>query len=842
MLPTSPTILSSLRDPQCSRCKLGTGVESNTCIISQGPLNPPVLVVTKHPMSAFLRKELEKYLDQAGVPTPRAYTSAIKCLSDIDAGKTEVKACASYLHDEIRILRPRAILALGSEPLLALTGRVGIMKYRARQETVEETPAFFTISPAMVHRNPGLHAGFIADLQYFTRLATGESAPTGLPDVIHNVMTRVGLKTLKTRLATAEGVSFDIETGGFDEFKPDALIASLSFTIWNGTDDVSVWALPLAHPDSPWVTKWQKVLRVFAQELCRPGLKVVAHNGKFDSRWLHQFGVPIKLTFDTMLAAHLLDENRPKGLKPLAQSLLGATPWDIDATKVMGTPLPRVLKYNALDTWYTYQLYLLFKQQLKEQPRLGNIMAKLMVPASNVFIEVERLGIWVDRERLASRAAETRRKLEQIDQDLLTHIPPRSQWPPELQKADVNFRPSNFSRWWLFDYLKYPVLARGKTKEDGTPGKPSMAEAVMLKLQAEHPDDPVLCGMIERTKWEKYDSGFFSAYEELVDESDHIHTTFKLAGTVTGRLSSGKSDDDKVSGRVTNRGVNLQQVPRDGFVRGVFGAPPGWVFVECDYSQVELRVAAFLAQEPTMLHLYQTGQDIHRATGQRMAGRVDITSEERKKAKAVNFGFLYGMGWAKFIDTAWSNYGVVVSEEESRAFRQAFFQQFSKLPQWHARQRQLVRKYKRVESPLGRVRHLPDIDSTNEAVSAEAARQAINSPVQSFASDMCLLSLVLLDQRLKRRGLRARSVGTIHDAINLVVPIEEIEEVVPLIRRTMENLPLERMFGVNLNVPIVADVKLGRYWGDTKEIPNDISCDPHKLKQFIQENHQSLGV
>jgi DNA polymerase I-like protein with 3'-5' exonuclease and polymerase domains len=187
----------------------------------------------------------------------------------------------------------------------------------------------------------------------------------------------------------------------------------------------------------------------------------------------------------------------------------------------------------------------------------------------------------------------------------------------------------------------------------------------------------------------------------------------------------------------------------------------------------------------------------------------------------VNFGFLYGMGVLKFIETAWSNYGVRVSEEESRAFREAFFGQFPMLLRWHARQRQLVSKYKRVESPLGRVRHLPDIDSPNQGVRSEAERQAINSPVQSFASDMALLSMVRITREFQRRGMRAHPIGTVHDAINWEVPEHEMAEALPLIKDGMENLPLRQQFGVNLDVPIVADLKAGFRWGGATELSVD---------------------
>lgn len=834
------------RDPQCTRCKLSSDVqaERDVCVWGTGPRDAVLAVVSKFPLGPRSRDELAVYLREAGIDPDRVYhTSALRCRTwGSTSGKTEIKACAPYLASELAGLADlRYVVAVGNEALLATTGRSGILKYRAQQLPLvgggEDAPVVVpTISPAMVKRNPGQHAGLVADLAYVHRLCTGQEALYAPPGGIRHVYTKPGLQALAGALQAAHGVSLDIETNGFDEYTPDSLIVSVAFTLWHEGDDApsQVWTVPLAHPESPWLATWRKVVRWLWQSL-RQVPHVVAHNGKFDARWLHEFGAPVSLTFDTMLAAHVLDENRPKGLKPLAQSLLGVTPWAMDTRALSDQPLKKVLRYNALDTWWTAHLYFYFRKQLREQPRLARLVKLLLVPASNAFVGIERRGIWTDVPLMNSRAVQAAAELKAIDDELLGLVPPAAVWPEGIKEP--NFNASNFARWLLFEHLGLPVLQRGKDKDDGSPGSPSMAESVMQTLQRDHPHR-IIDLMLARTKWQKYSSAFFIAYQEQVDHNDRIHTNFKLTGTVTGRLSSGKGDADKVTGRVQNRGVNLQQVPRDQFVRGIFGAPPGWVFVECDYSQVELRVAAHLAQEPTMLHLYNTGQDIHTTMAMRMTGKPasEVTKEERKKAKAVNFGFLYGMGKLKFIDTAWSNYGVVVNEQEAQAFRDAFFSQFPELLVWHQRQRRLVAKYHRVESPLGRVRHLPDIVSADRQVHNEAARQAINSPVQAFASDLTLLSLVHLDRTFKRRGYQARSVGTVHDAINFEMPATEAAEVVPLIRHTMENLPLEKLFGVHLTVPIVADAKMGTRWGDALEVPAEVSSSPQGLGQWLAEH------
>jgi DNA polymerase-1 len=348
-----------------------------------------------------------------------------------------------------------------------------------------------------------------------------------------------------------------------------------------------------------------------------------------------------------------------------------------------------------------------------------------------------------------------------------------------------------------------------------------MAEDVLLALKEKHPVVPI---MLERVKWQKYLSGFINPYNELYDENHRIHTNFKLAGTVTGRLSSGKDDADKVStgGRGKLRGVNLQQVPRDPLIRGLFGSAPGWLFLEADYSQIELRIAAYLANEEHMLYLYSIGADIHLATAARVTGLPEsqVTKEIRKVVgKPVNFGFLYGMGWNKFISTAFNNYGSVFTEEEAQAARQAYFDLYPKLLPWHAKQRRLVNKYGRVESPLGRVRHLPDIYSPERGVRMEAERQAINSPVQGFASDLAVLSMTVINERIRQKGLAARCIGLVHDAINFEVREDAVADVLPIVKDTMEDMSIVRKkFGVHVNVPIVSDLQIGRHWGDTKEL------------------------
>jgi len=836
--------------PSCKLCKLWQTADE-VCDIGFGHKNADILVVSRMPNSSQYQDQIETELINAGVDIGRCYfTSAVKCRTfDQDPGKGDLKTCTStYLDAQIAAMKPKFVLAFGNEALAACSKHSGIMKWRGRVETITNAGATYeflaTVSPASVNRNPGQMGGFRADLQLFSATVSGTTNDARVPK-FNYIRDKEGLFKLRRILYEADLISYDIETAGLDEWDPTGGIVSLAGTC-EVKGKIFCFAIPLDHPQSVFRNSWKKVLTILKPALERIP-KQVAHNGKFDAKWMRHYGVNVKVTFDTMLAAHLLDENRMKGLKPLARVLLGVAPWGIDTKDLRNTPIDDVLIYNTYDTYYTYQLYKIFRQQLIDQPRLLRIFTKLTMPANDILIDVERRGVWIDREKLASAYKIAFDMRDEIDAKLMEWVPDPEMteggtwvgnpWPKIGKRgkyAEVNFNASNFLRWWLFEWLGMPIIARGKKKDDGRPGDPSVAEDVMIELRDHHPH-PVVDLLMERSKWQKYCSTYVARYMEIADENDRIHTTFKLAGTVTGRLSSGKEDEEKITAtRDRGRGVNLQQVPRDSFIRGLFGAPPGWAFVEADLAQIEFRLAAFISRDPTALRLIQMGVDVHMAMAMRMTGKPEhaITKEERKAAKPVNFGYLYGMWWTKFMQTAKVNYGIEFTEDEARASRTAFFDMYPGFLKWHARQRRLVHQFARVQSPLGRIRNLPDIRSADKKVVQEAERQAINSPVQAMASDMNVLGMILIKQEFDRRGLEGYTLGLVHDAINFEIRHDHLHECLPIIKHTMENLPLAAKFGVRMDIPIGVDIKVGSHWGGAKEVPTEHILNFNKVREL----------
>jgi DNA polymerase-1 len=743
----------------------------------------------ERPFAGAAGQYLDRILTEVGLPRSLLYiTNAAKCRPPQNRTPTpgELKSCRPYLNREIEIVNPEFVLLLGNAALKSVLNQSGIMSKRGTTTEWQGRKVFCTIHPAAVLRNPGLENSFKKDLMRFARLVNGEStAPITKSHLIRNSAALAQFLKLVSVVDTP--IAFDVETGstdaevegGLHPWSPSGVIHTAAYAWTPGV----AYVIALEHPGVTWDIPVARVYEALAVAFADK--KMVGHNLKFDLAWMYAKGVKMYGHFDTMLARHLLDENGPKGLKDLARMYLGAEDYEKGIS--FGPTAHELLSlaiYNGKDADYTLQLYEIFKEDLKKQPRLARLFIKLMMPACRAFVEIETTGFPIDMERLETRDAEIKENISRLTTELLKHV-------PQEKRAAANFRSPIFLGWWLFDYLKLPVnIVTPKT------GRPSTAEAALLQLRSKHPAADLL---MELRKWQKYESTYTRNWlaRTAIARKPRLYTSYKLAGTDTGRLSS-----------------DMQQVPRNLLIRSIIGTAPGWKFIEADFSQIELRIAAMFSRDTTLTKAFMEGADPHRQTAAKVLGKPPelITKEERKMAKAVNFGFLYGMGWKKFRTYADQNYGVAVSIEEAQAYRRAFFDQYDGLLGWHNRQRRLARQLKQVQSPIGRIRHLPTIDSTDEMVQGEAERQAINAPVQGLASDFTVLAMTLVLEKLD--PARARIIGNVHDAILAEATDDYAEEAASIIKDTMENLPLEKLFGYKTTVPIEADVTIGRYWGE----------------------------
>jgi uracil-DNA glycosylase family 4 len=794
-----------IRDPNCTLCPLHEGAD-HVCLMGSGKRKATLMIVGEAPGAredethqAFVGAAgqlLSAELERVGLQREQFYiTNVAKCRppDNRTPERAEAKICAAtYLSREIQAVRPDWILLLGNTALQGVGGKSGITKHRGTVLSTGTTKLFPTFHPAAALRNPKYLPLLRVDLERFARLVRGEDPISG-DTRTRLVRTPEALKAFCAALDKQEAVAFDIETTGLEEHAPDAKIVTLGFTWKTGES----YVIPLWHSSDPWREPgW--VLQSLKPHLERPGIKWVMHNGKFDARWMAQFGIFMHQAFDTMLAGHLLDENRPKSLEAMAQLLLGSDPWkDQEArTSAYETNLKRLAVYNGRDTDKTFQLYEVLKRQLKDEPRVARIFLRLMMPASNVLTKVERIGLPLNVAQTQTALEEVEVERQAVDARLREHVPVH-------KRADFNPNSHQQVAQWLFFDLSLPII------ESTAKGAPSSREAVLIRLARDHPAPRLLLELRALVKRAQ----FYRSWLTTADAKGRLHTQYKLFGTVTGRLSS--------------EGPNLQQVPRERSARSCFAAPDGWRFVEADFSQAELRIAAMVAPERTLLRIFHEGRDPHMETAAEMARKPakmvaesDATgkTEWRKKAKGVNFGFLYGMGPDHFIEYAETNYDFSPTLEEAQDYRAAFFRKYSGLTAWHDRQKRLAHRYGSVNSPIGRVRHLPDVHSSDRRVQSDAERQAINSPVQSLASDFMLVSMVLLDDRLPPRS--AYLVGTVHDALLFLVRTDHVSIVVPLIKRTMEKdmvKHVQKWFGLEVTVPIEAEVNVGPAWGIKEE-------------------------
>lgn len=567
-------------------------------------------------------------------------------------------------------------------------------------------------------------------------------------------------------MADYQYATIDIETTGLNRYKDkvtwvgiglaENLDSDLDKTlIYNGQDPASV-----------------EKLKKTVQRLRDLKIKTVFQNGKFDTLFLEQaYGVKIPINEDVMLMGTAHDLVAEHGLKSMAQAYLGVPDWDIKKKDKLSGDKATVVPYLKLDVKYTWELFRYFNQVMSGSQM--KVYRKLLKPAYTTYRDIERNGLYIDLETLETVKKKYAAEEKKLLKDLKQHHD--INWNSSAQVADAFFKKEHM-----------PVIAKtGK-------GAPSTSAEVLRELSMQGYSLPKL--LMQYKDVATRNKMFLNRWADDCYDS-RIHPSFNLTNVVSGRTSCNNP--------------NLQQVPRTKDIRGLFSGAPGMILFEADYSQLELRIAAHYANDQTMLRIYQEKGDIHTETAKLFTGGREPTKEERGKAKAVNFGFLYGMQAKKFVTYALNSYGQVFTQQEAEHIRNLFFAKYSRLLPWHSEQEQLCEMQGGVSNLFGRFRKLPLIYSSNKWERASAARRAINTPVQGSGSDLLISAVTQINKELK--GV-AWIGATVHDSIIGECRIEDQALVDETIRRIMLHPKVLDDFDVSLRVPLDVDIGWGP-WG-----------------------------
>lgn len=671
--------------------------------------------------------------------------------------------------------RKRLNLVFGATNLKAIDKKLKFTESRGFIHEIDGCKILPTVTGEAVDNDPTNLYYLLRDLRYAL-----SDKPRVKPMRKWSVLrTRVQLDDFLQKLESSPAVSVDIETSGLDPREDGAYINSIQFGLSNGY----CVAVPLSKPGAEWSEDYDSCKTVLEDILkATEGKSVIGHNFKFDNIWLDTiYGIRFYLGFDTMLASHVLDENMAHGLKSLSQFYCDAPNYDLTLEEKLGKGQDekKFYEYGCLDVYYTMKLYKKFSEELDSDPGLRRLFEVVVMPAARLMEVVDQNGFYLN----ASQYRETRTRLVELQSKLLDEM---NQTAGQFMDKPVNWNSPAQIGELLFKKMKLPILKKTAT------GNPATSEDVLKQLAQVHelPDT-----LMKYREVSKKINTYLDGWESL-RHGDKIYFSTKLHGTVTGRFSS-----------------RLHQVPRDPEIRSLITAPKGWVFVCADYSQIELRLAAHMSGDSAMIEAFQNKEDIHSKTASIILHKEpeELTKEERKMAKAVNFGLLYGMGWRKLIEYSLNNYGVEMTDGQAQTFRDRYFQTYAGLLPWHERCRKFVRDNGYAQSPSGRRRRLPGVYSDVEAVKAQSERQSINSPVQGFGSgDLKTMAMVEIGETFSNDVVQI--VGEVHDSVLLRIRKTRLAKVVPKLKKIMENPKRLKLLGVKMTVPLVVDIEVGP-WG-----------------------------
>ncbi|MBK1708380.1 DNA polymerase I [Marichromatium gracile] len=608
---------------------------------------------------------------------------------------------------------------------------------------------------------------------------TAPEAPQGAAADYQVVLDRDGFLDWVERLRAAPLFAFDTETTALDYMRAE--IVGVSFA----TEPGAAAYVPLAHtcPGTPEQLDRDWVLGELKPLLEDPERAKVGQNLKYDMSVLARHGITLRgIAHDTMLESYVLDSTAGRhDMDSLAKRYLDCDTIAFEDIAGKGVkqltfdqiPLEQAGPYAAEDAEVTLRLHRHLWPRLESEAGLAALYRDLEIPLVPILSRMERHGVRIDCEQLAAHSQDLAARIQAL----------------ETQAHEVAGRPFNMGSpkqigAILFDELGLPVVAK-------TPkGAPSTSESVLEQLAAEGHELPRL--ILEHRGLAKLRSTYTDKLPQLVDpDSGRLHTSYHQAVAATGRLSS--SDP------------NLQNIPirtEEGRrIRRAFVAEPGNLLIAADYSQIELRIMAHLSGDERLLAAFASGQDIHRATAAEILGIAPeaVDAEQRRSAKAVNFGLIYGM----------SAFGLARQLGIGRAAAQDYVDRyFERYPGVHAfmeRIRAQAHEDGHVETLFGRRLHLPEIASRNQNRRAAAERTAINAPMQGSAADIIKRAMITLDDWIERERPPARMIMQVHDELVFEVAADAVEAVGARIRVAMEQ-------AAELHVPLVVDIGVGENW------------------------------
>lgn len=669
------------------------------------------------------------------------------------------------------------------------------------------------------------------------KAAQGSHTPCG---PITWVWGKEDLKSLVKAIHESSEIVMDLETTGLDEYAeaggdtnggyparivlaaltlPSADRAEAGAYDWRTFDGEQpmTYLVPLSHPASPLLGSWRKVMAIIGREINRSGKPFVNANIKFDARWVFaQTGVDLsdRIEWDTTVSSQLVDTEARTRLKIRAARDFGIEEWDdFD----LGTPgaaervdLIQLGEYAARDTYYTWKIEQEHRDQMfltgDEEPfdsddiqmaRLGKVATYVAMPTVRTLTKVEQRGFLLDVDWVNA-------KIEGMDalrlkacEDILGLYGTA----PAPAPAKDGVTTAATSKWFQ-GFVAQAIEAgdlRVTARTDS--GNAQWNKAVLIAQQRQgSPAADALLRHRDATKTLE----FLRSWLELRDPNNVIHATYNVGFVKTGRLSSSNPNVQQISAR-----LKPAFIPR-----------PGHVLLDLDYSQVELRVAAFISRSAPMIEAFQRGDDLHRLLAAKIAGKApeDVTSMERKRAKAGNFGLLYGMSPGGFQAYAATAYDVSLTLAEAQAVHSAFFEMWDGMRQWHERSKRRAYERGYVTSPIGRTQWLSDLYSKSSFKASHAERNALNSPVQGFGSDLMQMAAASIMGTLPGYPLPkvegAHVVATVHDEICIEVPEDRWQEILVECKRRMEDVnTFLRPLDCQMDVPIVAGPSAGTRWG-----------------------------